>query len=260
MVRFEFDPVPEEIPLPAAPLIRAIAQVRFTRVPELVNAKAEEALASALTRFPIRGQVEGLSWVPGGDAIRESLKTFEDLEDRWKVTIGPEFLALETTNYLSRADFIATMREVLEGLATVQTPPRVTRIGMRFIDRIENPTDLQRLLNPALLGWIPYTDEWTLSHQIHQVLLQHPDKTAQVQVKSLCLPPNVTVDPAINPVESRSWVLDIDAFTEQRHGFDVEAMSSTLLRLSEMAYSVFRWSTTNQFLVHFGGVVEGGSK
>lgn len=255
MVQFRFDPPPAEIPLPAAPLIRAIAQVRFTRVPELVTPQAEAALAAALRRFPIRGQAEGIAWVPGGEPLRESYKTFEDLEDRWKITIAPDFLALETTNYVSRSDFVATLQEVLTGLSGVQAPPRVTRVGMRFIDRIENPSNLSALLNPALLGWIPDTDDETLVHQIHQVLLLHPDKSAQVQVKSLCLPPGVSVDPAIPPIDQRSWVLDIDAFTEQRKAFEVEGIVGTVRRLAEMAYSVFRWSTTTEFLRRYGGDV-----
>jgi uncharacterized protein (TIGR04255 family) len=256
MVPFTFTPAPPEIHLTNAPLERVLGQVRFSRAPELIEPEVEKALAADLKDYPVRDTVQGVALqLPGMQPQVESFRTFEDAEGAWKVTVASDFVALETGRYDSRSDFLSRLGRVLEAVAGVGAPPRVTRIGIRYLDRIVDPVGLANLVNPALLGWLPEladSDE-VLNHQILQTLLHAPDGASKVQVRSLCLPENVSFDPLIQPVPKRSWVLDIDAFDETPTTFVPAATVDAVNALSQHAYSVFRWATTAAFLTRYGG-------
>jgi uncharacterized protein (TIGR04255 family) len=255
MVPFTFTPAPTEIHLTRAPLERVLGQVRFSRSPELVEPEAEKALAARLKDYPVRDTVLGVGLqLPGMQPQVESFRTFEDAEGAWKITVSSDFIALETGRYDSRSDFLARFERVLDAVADLGAPPRVTRVGMRYLDRIVDPTGLATLVNPALLGWLPELadPDQALNHQILQTLLQDPDGASKVQVRSLCLPENVSFDPLIQPVPSRSWVLDIDAFDETTSAFVPAGLLRTVTALAQHAYSVFRWATTPAFLSRYG--------
>jgi uncharacterized protein (TIGR04255 family) len=256
-VSFDFAYVPEEIHLESAPLIRVLAQVRYSSMPELVEESCERQLADVLASdYAVRGQVQGVVFgLPGTTAPAQELyRTFEDTVGHWKVTVAPEFVALETDAYESRSDFVDRWRVVLDALAKVRRPPKVTRIGIRYTDRISDPQGLNELVNPALMGFLPeLLNPNDLENQILQSLIKAPDGTSRVQVRSLCLPPNVLFDPTIPAVATPSWVLDIDAFNERPGSFDEGALTDRTRTLAEHAYQVFYWAVTEQFRGKFEG-------
>ncbi|RYE14113.1 MAG: TIGR04255 family protein [Sphingobacteriaceae bacterium] len=70
------------------------------------------------------------------------------------------------------------------------------------------------------------------------------------------LPPNTTTDPlGFEPVESRSWILDLDMHSSEVSKFSVDRISSQAEEYASVIYSVFRWAVTDDFLMHFGGNV-----
>lgn len=248
---FNFDDMPEEVALSSAPLVRVLCQVRYSPTPELVDDQNERQIAGLLgDLFPVRGSVDGVLFIPGLNAApqQDTMRTFEDIEGAWRASVTPNFLALETTAYDRRTGFLDRLAKVLAAVHEVGAPPRVTRIGLRYTDRIENPTGLRDLVRPALLGMVSEVeDDELVENQIQQALVVDSANQAKVQVRSLCLPPRVGFDPSINPVESRSWVLDIDAYTESPRRWDPVELSSVAEVLAKRAYQVFHWAVTDKF-------------
>lgn len=248
---FNFDDMPEEVALSSAPLVRVLCQVLYSSTPELVDDQNEQRIAGLVgDLFPVRGSVEGVTFIAGLNAPpqQERMRTFEDIDGVWRATITPNFLALETTAYDRRAGFLDRLGQVLAAVHEVGAPPRVTRIGLRYTDRIEDPTGLRDLVHPALLGMLfEVEDDELVENQIQQALVVDSANQAKVQVRSLCLPPRVVFDQSIKPVESRSWVLDIDAYTESPRRWDPVELSSAAEVLAKRAYQVFHWAVTDKF-------------
>lgn len=248
---FDLDYMPKEVALTAAPLVRVLCQIRYSSTPEVVEDSNEQQIAAQLSDLlPVRGSVDGVMFFPVLNAApqQERMRTFEDIEGKWKASVTPNFVALETTAYDRRSDFIEKLARLLAAVQEVGAPPRVTRVGMRYTDRIEDPKGLRELVRPALLGLIAEVkDDDLVENQIQQALIVDAVNMAKVQVRSLCLPPGVGFDPSIDPVGSASWVLDIDAFTESSRGWDSDALAATVELLARRAYQVFHWAVTDQF-------------
>jgi uncharacterized protein (TIGR04255 family) len=227
-------------------------------VPEIVDDENERVLAKLLEDdYPVRGLVQGVVLpLPGMSTppTPEHFRTFEDTEGLWKATVAPDFIALETSRYASRKDFLARLERLLSARGQVKAPPRVTRVGIRYTDRIENPQGLVEIVHPSLLGFLPELTEpdESLSNQVVQALLSDPSTGAQVQVRSLCLPPGLLFDSSIPPVPVQSWVLDIDSFNESPTAFEASALTDIVSTLAERAYQVFYWSVTDRFRDEFG--------
>lgn len=252
----DFAHVPEEIPLAAAPLVRVLCQIRYSSVPELVDSDVERVFASLFEEeYPVRGAMQGMVLPLAGLAMSstpELFRTFEDAEGKWKATLAPEFVSLETNSYGRRDDFLARLQKVLEVLSDIRRPPKVTRIGLRYTDRIVDPQGMQQLVHPALLGLLPeLSGETKLKNQVLQTLLEDEGES-QVQVRSLFLPPDVSFDLSIPPVPFQSWVLDIDAFNEIQRPFETLQIVDTVRTLAERAYGVFHWAVKDKFREEYG--------
>lgn len=256
----DFQVYPDEVVLTDAPLIRVLCQIRYSAVPELVDNENERALAKLLTeQLPVRGLVQGmvlpLQAISAPVAQGEHFRTFEDPVGTWKATVAPDFVALETTQYGRRDEFLTSLAPVLRAVETVSRPPRVTRIGIRYTDRILNPEGVDALVHPALLGLLPeLTDHDMVENQVVQTLIRDLPSARKVQVRSLCLPEGVSFDPSIDPVSVPSWVLDIDAFNESLRIWEHEVLMNEVEVLAKRAYQVFHWATRDAFRARYGKI------
>ena len=256
---FDFRFVPGEVPLDRAPLVRVLCQVRFAREPELVDDTTERAIARELREsYPVRGAAQGtLLPIPALETLMgkaaESFRTFESQEGTWKVTVAADFVSLETSSYESRDDFLSRLSDLLVAIERVWRPARVLRVGLRYTDRIERPEGLVNLVHRSLLGLLPeLTDPDTLTNQLLHTLLVDSETETQVQVGSLCLPPGVSFDGAIQPVPVDSWVLDIDASADSPNTFSEAELVARVRVLAERAYQVFHWAVTDEFRAKYG--------
>src|SRR5262249_53345171 len=119
MVAIDEDPLvappPAEVPLANAPLVRVIAQVRF---PLVVAVEQREFIApfqeAVRAKYPVlrQEQTQGVLLSPAGVASvpAQTAWRFSDIEGHWRVSLTPDFLALETTSYTSRSDFLSRLR------------------------------------------------------------------------------------------------------------------------------------------------------
>jgi uncharacterized protein (TIGR04255 family) len=254
-------PAVETIPLDPPPLARELTQIRFSPV----FVVADEAFAGQVQQrlrdeYPIvRGEVEfGIAFVPGTEppqaAVPTRLWRFHDPAEDWRVTLSSTFVSLETTDYVGHDDYFGRLRRVLDIVGELVEPPEVERTGVRYIQRLTDPNDLARLpeyVRPEILGACAVQDdgaEVALCLSQTQALLDDVRLTARWGL----LPPGTGVDPAIHPVDTPSWIIDIDVFDERREAFDPAALAERALDHSRKQYRFFRWAVEPAFLLRFG--------
>lgn len=259
---FTDEPVPE-VPLPSTPLEQVIAQIRFPRELGLTNEDAVERFHKSLRdEYPIISQEHELALLAGPDGVvqqpgQEVLWRFSDLDARWKITLSKEFIAIDTTAYDSRADFIRRLRGVLEALASVRRIIAVQRFGMRYVDRlvVDDVTNLQRLIRGPLIAPIELIplDGAAVAHSVSETVFTLADM--RMKVRTALLPPNQTFDPSIAPRPDKSWILDFDAFSTNRIAFDVDRVVADAERYAQRVYRMFRWAVSDEALRAWGGAL-----
>lgn len=253
------DPPPAEVPLADAPLVRVIAQVRFPEVlsieqrdfvapfqeairavyPVLRQEQTQSALFSQLGITPARPQT---AW------------RFGDLEGHWRVSLAPDFLALETTKYTSRSDFFTRLHAVIVALDEHVEPKLLDRLGVRYIDRITGTAvdDIAKLVRTEVRGITGTTVASHATHTLSETMFELDD--ACIVARWGHLPPGVTVDPAaIEPAPEKSWILDLDMFSASPAPFAVDRIVEDARRYAERLYTFFRWAVTDDFLRRYKG-------
>ena len=150
---------PKEVPLPRAPLVRVVAQIQFPRL---------LALRSELTVAPFQEKIRGRYPTLAEEKIHalqigvgmqtetreETIWRFSDMGGTWRVSLGPQFVALDVSNYTSRKDFIDRWAEVIDALATTVDPKYALRLGVRYVSRVVGPEilNIDKMIVPEVLG------------------------------------------------------------------------------------------------------------
>lgn len=252
-------PPPAEVPLKHAPLVRVIAQLRF---PEVLSVEQRDFVApfqeAIRSKYPVlrKEQTQGIVL---GAAVLAPAKPqvawrFSDTDGHWRVSLTTEFLALETTKYVSRSDFLARLGAVATALDEHIEPAQVDRLGVRYIDRITGIAvdDIATLVRAEVRGITGTVAATHAAHALSESLFQVDD--ARLLARWGVLPPGKTVDPvAIEPASEKSWILDLDMFSATAMPFVVDQVVERAQRYAERIYTVFRWAVTDEFLVRFGG-------
>ncbi|MCY4239679.1 MAG: TIGR04255 family protein [Rhodospirillaceae bacterium] len=259
--------IPTEVPLPEAPLVRVIAQVRF---PPILSIRKEDSVADfqeeLRASYPHlqRNEVRNIDIRPGQDpSVSEAV--IWRLADRqepatWRVSLGVDFVALEAWKYSSRQDFLNRLRRVLASVEACFQPAEALRVGLRYIDRLEGEAmdrigDLIQgnflgILQPGIGQFEPLREATV--HSMTQVQLQAAE--GMIQGRWGNMPPNATYDPeTLQPTGKPSWVLDLDMFSPQASPFRSEELAAMTGTFAERIYSVFRMMVTDQFLKFYGG-------
>jgi uncharacterized protein (TIGR04255 family) len=252
-------PPPLEVPLCNAPLVRVIAQVRFPLVVSVGQrdfvAPFQEAIRSA---YPVLRQekTQGFLMTPAGPAPVEPQAAwrFTDMDGRWRVSLSPDFLALETTAYTSRTDFVRRLKDVVTALDQHIAPKLVDRLGIRFIDRVSGAAvdDIAKLVRPEVRGIAGTSSAGHAQQTLTESLFS--TEGALLVARWGLLPPGQTVDPAaIEQSSERSWILDFDMFSAAPFPFSTDRIINTTTQFSERIYCFFRWAVTDDFLRRYGG-------
>ena len=254
-------PPPAEVRLTNPPLVSVIAQVRFPLVASVEKrdfiAPFQEAIRA---EYPVlrpeqsRGVVVGQQGLL--DARSNTVWRFYDASGAWRVTLSPDFLALETSRYASRDDFLDRLKRALEALVAHVDPKVIDRLGVRYIDRVagDDLDDLPRLVRPEVSGVLSTPLASSALHSISEAVFVLPDNTGQVMTRWGLVPAGGTVDPAaVDAIDEQSWLLDVDAFLAETRELDVEAVLQQARGFAERIYSVFRWAVTDEFLRRYGG-------
>jgi uncharacterized protein (TIGR04255 family) len=170
--------------------------------------------------------------------------------------LGRRFVSLYSTNYVSFDEFGERLLKVLESVHAHVRAPLVERVGVRYVNRLDDPRlilNLADYVRPEVLGYFslaPASPDVSLISSANQVRYAVGD--VNLQVRSGVMPPNEIVDPAIPPVAAASWVLDLDASSEQMTPFEVSSILQKAGKLSDAAYDYFKLVTTEGFSREFG--------
>lgn len=268
VVNDNYDPLvaspPAEVPLPAAPLVRVIAQVRF---PVIVSLEKQDFIGpfqeAIRDVYPVLRpeQIQGFVRGPQGLSPLQSqvVWRFGNENGTWRVSLGSDFVALETTTYTSRGDFVQRLGTVIDALQRHIAPKTIDRVGVRYIDRITGDAvkNIEWFVRPELLGVAATSAARHARHTLSESLFAVPNSDAELRARWGSMPARGTVDPAaIEPIDEPSWILDLDMFRKASRAFDKKEVIMEDARLfAERIYAFFRWAVTEDFLRHYGGEV-----
>lgn len=259
---FGADPV-EEVPLLRAPLARVLSQVRWPQVTRLqsdLEAVAKQFGLALADEYPLITRQQEMQVVLTPEGVSQHpaglIFLFGSADEAWRVSLSETFVTLETSSYTSKDDFCDRLEVVLDALSSVIEIPFVTRIGFRYVNRVDDPLDLAQLtdlVDGAVLGGaaVPLGDDAQMVHTLSEAVYDVGE--AKLLARWAQLPAGSTIDPAIPPLNRRSWVLDLDASRETRFEFQPRVLGQEARRLSSVGYRFFRWATTDLFLKRFGG-------
>lgn len=256
-----FGPPADEVPLSRAPLVKVLCQVRFTRVLKIHDPDFIAEFHERLRRqYPILDD-EHLTNITVGPTGPETshLKRWKlsDANNAWRVYLASDFVTVETDKYLSRADFVERLRAVLVALDETVEPSFVTRIGVRYVDRIEAPEleQITALVRDELIGATTGALRGGLQSSMSAIGCNV--KEGDATIRWGWAPKETSHDPNIMPpVGGQSWMLDIDvykSFAQAEGQFDGNQLSDKARDLAIRAYSIFRWAVTQRFLETYGG-------
>lgn len=254
-------PPTEEVPLPDAPLVRVIAQARFSSILAVQGAEHvapfQEAIRDA---YPVLSEEHAQSVVLGAQGATTGQPRvtwrFEDAEGEWRVSLAPDFVALEATKYTSRTDFLERMQIILAAVGEHIGPAVVQRIGLRYIARVtgEELGDITKLIRPEMLGIVKSPLFAHMRHAVSDVMLDVPESDGDLRARWGYLPPGGAIDmEALDPINEPCWMLDFDMFSAQQRPFASGVIIEELGRFAERLYTLFRWAVTDGFLRRYGG-------
>lgn len=253
----------EEVPLTNAPLVSVLAQVMFG---SLLSIKNEEGVSrfqeTIREKYPVlkteKNKTSTIDVVANSvvSTSEQTIWRFSDTEDVWRVSLSPEFVALETKKYGSREEFTKRLSEILTAVTKQFNPGIMTRIGVRYVDRLEGDalSKISTLVNPTLVGLLNSELNGVVDVSISEALFKFDSKN--IFARWGLLPPGTTIDPNIvKPIKDRSWILDIDASTSDSKTWNQDSLLKEIGSLTDLSYKFFRWSVNKEFLRHFGGKV-----
>jgi len=242
-----------------------VCQVRH---PPLVWLSGEDAEQTALkfakriaNDYPVFNKTQEGTLILTPDGIRQEpgggyTWRVKSGDGKWQVSFASGFIALDTTDYKGRSDFLDRLSSVLVEYVDEVKPPQALRIGLRYTNRIHDQALLDRLpdlVRREVLGLagVGLPNGVTSTHAVNQIQYE-VDAGGRVLVNVAVLPPGAVIDSTLPGINQRSWTFDIDAFVEDANVFDVLAIHDTFKVLGKRAYRYFRWAVTDEFLTEFG--------
>jgi uncharacterized protein (TIGR04255 family) len=250
--------VPETIPLHPPPLAQVLVQVRFSAVASIVLTDFFAPFQQALIdKYPLARKDQEIVLInpqTGAPPQTAELWRMADESETWRVTLAAGFVTLECRRYPGNKEFFARLDEVLTAVATHIRPRLVERLGVRYVNRLEDDEDLKSLttlIRPEILGLCALTEDGV---RADLALTQSAFSLNDVQLAARwgILPPSITTDPGLEAVPHRSWLLDIDVSDAVVRPFDVEQLSEQAFDYSRIEYRFFRWAINPAFLARFG--------
>lgn len=252
-------PPPAEVPLKGAPLIRVVAAIHFPSVLSVEQpgflAPFQEVLRA---RYPVlrEERLAGILIGPQGfgSSGEKRVWRFADLEGQWRVSVAAEYVAIETTAYVSRKDFVDRFAELVVATDEHIGLSSIDRFGLRYIDRVTNMElkKLHKLVRPEFLGIAAVPFSASIAHAVSETIFKLG--SSNLMVRWVRLPRNATFDPtAVEPISEESWVLDLDMSATPGKPVAPQELGELANSFAERIYSFFRWAVTDEFLRSYGG-------
>lgn len=254
-----------EVPLTESPLVSVLFQVRLPMSASRLQQSlmSNQLQAELADEYPFAAQQESFNFLvqPGQPPVPQQGPPTWVLQNEtqdWVCSVSADSVGLTATSYTSRQDFIDRAARLLTAVEKLAKPPRASRVGVRYLNRVLNPTSsdtdwIQTLASGArgILADVQPAHRKNVVNSLSQVLYQWPSSGKRLQCRWGILPPDAVVDASMPPVAVESWILDIDSFTEGDHPFEGAGLASTIEDLASRAYRFFRWVVTPESLERF---------
>lgn len=256
----------QEVHLNRAPLIKVLAQIQFPRLSVLTSPDVVQSYASRMrAEYPIIDELNNVVVTITPDGVQQQspggskVWVLQSADGAWRVSVTETTLSVETTSYQSRTDFCDRLLRVLEPFIEAVGMPFITRLGVRYINRLERDEDLAAIptlfCSPVTSAFLPLaTNDVELQQSLTQSVYRIRRDDGLIARWAL-LPPNAVIEPTLEPVQSASFVFDLDSFRGYVHRTPPAARGivDDAYALGGVAYRYFRWTVTRDFLTHFGG-------
>jgi uncharacterized protein (TIGR04255 family) len=227
--------------LPKAPLRWAIAQVRFAPVLAVedpaVVARFEASLSDAYAAMePLKA--EGVAGGPAG----ETIWLFRDPERQWTVSLTRASLALEAVTYLDFDHFAGELATVLRNFDKVFEPRTEVRLGVRYVNRIEDDRlekrGIEFFINEKLAG--PVGGELGSDLVGSRCELRFRERSGHVAIHH-------------GLIEPSTYLLDFDHFSEGERDFVPRTIVERVKRFHGLIERLFVWSISDRYLKELQG-------
>lgn len=255
-----------EVPLNDTPLVAVLCQVRFPRtlagLPGLLTSGTLQSALQGL--YPYAEVQQSFEFVPQAGSAPASRQgndvwKFTDATEKWELTVAGDNVGFSTRAYKSRADFLEKLQASLKVIQEVVKPPGVGRVGVRYLNRVDETDRLEewlRHLSASARGILTALDgsqAALVEHALSEVLYRWDDTTVGLQGRWGVLPAGAILDPVMPPSSHRSWVLDVDAFDDGgTMEFNSKDLGARIEELAARAYRFFRWVVTPAGIERFG--------
>lgn len=255
--------VQRQIRLKSAPLALVLCQIRWPELTQFQGDLKQLAVefGSRLEEYPVYGEVQEMGYAITSEGVQpthgSTVYQWHSIDGAWHVTFGRRFASLYCTEYESFDALSTRLEQVIELIGSVLRVPLVERLGVRYVNRIDDPAlieDLDQYVTTSVLGFsalTPHSNDATLVSGVNQARFHVGGSV--LQVRSGLTSPGETVDPSIAPLDRASWVMDLDAATEGLTPFDSDALKQEVGRLADIAYDFFKLVATDGFVREFGG-------
>ncbi|MDK1494074.1 TIGR04255 family protein [Sinorhizobium sp. 7-81] len=248
-----------EIPLANAPLARVLAQVRFPEIQSVQDKSFVAPFQERIRKLYPRTMTDTLNGFLVGSPHLVSTNIWRYLDaDGWRVSLSDSFMSLETTKYTSRKDFTSRFLFLLQQLAETVGPTHTNRIGIRYVDQVllDESESMSGMLRKEMIG---VKDIFGKTHHMISEL-EGASKEGGVLVRWGHMPAMASHDPDIMiPIDKPSWFLDVDSYKiheSETVAFNPEEVADLTYSLATRAYTIFRWSVTDQFLDRYGRIAQ----
>jgi uncharacterized protein (TIGR04255 family) len=253
-------PAPEEQRLANSPLVRVVAQARFSGVLKIDSkegvapfqelVRAQYPLLEQMTSHAIQFEVAGIA--PNFRPVASNVWRFSDASRTFIISLASDAISLETRNYPGRKEFMGRCRQMLHWVEEAFEPSLALRVGIRYLNRIDGDAirHLADWIRPNLIGVALPDYREHVTQAISEANIRVDE--GEMLLRWGILPKNTTIDPGLlEPLETASWLLDIDAFSRDQRPFGADELAVAFQGLSERVYAVFCWVMTKKGLTHF---------
>lgn len=180
--------------------------------------------------------------------VVESLPVWRFFDDAktFRLSLTRQTIAIETKaeGYRNRQNFAARSADIIQAIGRHFTPAKASRVGVRYINMTEDTDQeqLKALCNPRLIS-ITGADDLVQADLAWQFLVDE----GKLILRSGIVAPGSSYDPTVlDPVEVRSWYLDIDVLDDDQQDFVDEAISDRIKSQVERAHAIYRWAIESE--------------
>ena len=179
---------------------------------------------------------------PRGEGAPEAIWLFRNRERAWTVSLTSGSLGLEAETYHDFDDFAGELTRLLGDVATVFEPQTEVRLGVRYINRIEDERLGKRGIDFFMRKDLasPVGSELGSDLQYSLCELRFREQGGWLAIRHGLIEPNV-------------YLLDFDSFVEEERDFLPAEIVQRVNDFHALIERLFVWSLSDRYLKELKG-------